>query len=287
MLKPDIIENIKHGEELNHLAGLLFNRAAREWQWGVGIQMVMGAMMVLLSEGHLNPSIKLGLVIFALSGFTLGYYLRFVSEDTFDMAETMRRQSVLSEGLGWDVNRRQFAIWKARAGTKVINEFKHSNRPVDYWDTKASPGPRRLLELTAESAFWAQRLYMKLRGLMWLGLVTIISAGIVVSVMSFIRHDEIEASAIVSLVFLLLPALLIFDFLDWIFKLNRVIDGIVEIESDMEMTLADRVVTRTQVLRLVAEFNATASGGFPIHPSLYRSWHNEIKTSWEKRKKRR
>lgn len=269
---------------MNHLAGLLFVQAASEWHWGVGLEMCTGVMMVLLSELPVPHGPKLVLALLGLALFGIAYGLRFTSEDTFDTAETMRRQSAFSEGLGWPVNSHQFAEWKSRAGSSVLNEFKHSNRPVDYWDTQTPPGPRRLLELTLESSFWTRKLYKKLRRLLWLAFISIITLGLLIISASLMRAGEAESSAIASAVFLMLPALLVFDLLEWIFKLNRVVDGLKEVEIDMDRLLEHEELPESQVMRLVAEYSAVVSSGFPIHPLFYAAWHDEIKELWEARK---
>lgn len=284
MLPTQTIENIKQGEELNHLAGLLFVRAASEWHWGVGLEMATGVMMVLLSELRVPHEPKLMLALLGFALFGIAYALRFSSEDTFDTAETMRRQSAFSEGLGWPVNSHQFAEWKSRAGLKVLNEFKHSTRPADYWDTRAEPGPRRLLELTIESSFWTRKLYKKLRHLLWLAFFVIIGIGLLIISASMMHESSSEGSAIASAVFIMLPALLIFDVLEWIFKINRVIDGIKEVEGDMDKLLEHDDLPESHVMRLVSEYSAIVSSGFPIHPLFYASWHDEIKELWEARK---
>lgn len=279
-------ENIKQGEDLDYLAGLLFFRAATEWHWGVGLELTTGVMMVLISELHLPHVPKLLLALVGLILFGVAYYLRFASEDTFDLAETMHRQSTFSEGLGWPVNGYQFTEWKSRAGKKILTQLKNTPQHRRYWSSDSPPGPRRLLELTIQSSFWTRKLYKKLRTLLWWAFFIIIGLGLMMISASLLSTlPSAEQTSVASAVFLLLPALLVFDLLDWILKLNRLIEGIKEVEMDMERLLDQAELPEPQVMRLVSEYNATVSSGLPIHPRFYTRWHDEIKELWKMRAK--
>lgn len=279
-----LADNIKRGAELSHFAELLFLRSSHEWHSGVGLEMATGFTMVLAIEVGLPDEIKLLVALFGLVLFGVAYYLRFMSEDTFDMAETMRRQAAMSEGLGWPLNNHQFSEWKRRAGKQVLEQFKNSSRPVGFYDTKESPGPRKLLELTLESAFWTRRLYHKLRGLMWCFFFVIVGLALLIISLSVTQFTmKLQGVQLVSSVFLLLPAILLFDLLEWIFRLARLTDSIKEVEIDMERLEEQPELNETQVLRLVSEFNCIVSNGFPIHPKLYGRWHDEIKAMWDLR----
>ena len=277
-------DNVKHGEEMGHLAGLLFNRSSHEWVRGVGLEMVTGLLMVAISEINLPHELKLMLALLGFILFGVAYYLRYESEDTFDTAETMRRQAALSEGLGWPTNSHQFAEWKSRAGLKVLHEFKNTSRPGDYWSTKTPAGPKRLLELTIESGFWTRKLYKKLRRLMWLALFIIFGGAVLMVCLSIIKvMPGAEEAQLISSVFLLLPAVLVFDILEWILRLNRLVDNIKEVEIDMDKVVDLPELNEISAMRLVAEYNAVVSNGFPIHPFLYKIWHEEIGELWDTR----
>lgn len=286
MLAEQTTDNSKRGEELNHFSGLLFLRSASEWHWSVFLQTAASVAMVLISELRVPHQEKIFLALFSFGVFALAYYFRFASEDTFDTASTMNRQAALSEGLGWPVNNRQFSEWKSRAGTSILHQFKSTTRPDNYWTTTSAPGPKRLLELTIENGFWTSKLYKKLRSLMWAAFIFIIALALLLVCLALVSANRVgeETSSLVSAIFLLLPALLIFDILEWIFKLNRLIDDIKEVSTDMDLLSEQTEITESQVMRLVSEYNAVTAEGFPIHPIFYKRWHDEIKELWETRK---
>lgn len=284
ILSTEAIENIKKGEELSHFASLLFEQAAGEWHWGVGLEMLTGLFMVLMVEVGLSHELKLLCAFFGFISFTIAYSLRFKAEDTFDLAQTMHRQSVLSESLGWPVNHLQFSEWIRRAGTAALKQFKATTRPPDYYATKAAPGPRKLLEVTLESGFLTRRVYFKLRKLMWFFFAGMIVFTIVIIGFSMLRVvSQTEQLQLVSVVFLALPAVMLFDVLEWILKLNRLTDGIREVEIDLERLAELPEVTESQVMRLISEYNCVVVDGFPIHPKLYKRWREEIRELWESR----
>lgn len=280
-------ENIKRGGELSHLTEKLFERCSDEWHTSVILEMITGILMVLISELYLEHGLKLILALIGFCLFGVAYYLRFNSEDTFETAETMRRQAAFSEGLGWPINNHQFAEWKLRAGKKVLEKFKNTPRPNNFFATGENPGPRKLLQISLESCFWGRILYIKLRNIMWALFFLIAGVALAAIILSFLRVLPMaEEIKLVSSVLLLLPAILIFDILDWILKLYRLTESMKEIEIDMERLDAEKDVTESQVMRLVSEFNCEVSSGFPIHQKLYNHFHDEIQELWETRKEK-
>ncbi len=283
-MSDEMIENIKKGEELSRFSNLLFNQSAAEWHWGVGLEMLTGFWMVLMVELGFSHELKLIFAVLGFVSFAVAYSLRFRAEDTFDLAETMRRQSVLSESLGWPVNHLQFSEWIRRCGHTVLQRFKQFERPNDYYSTKAEPGPRKLLEVTLESGFWTRRLYLKLRTLMGVVFLGMIAFTIVVFCMAVLRVvPEQEQIQLVSAVFLVLPSVMLFDLLEWILKINRLSDAIKEVELDLERLAEQPIVTESQVMRLISEYNCVVSDGFPIHPLLYTRWREQVREMWESR----
>ena len=225
--------------------------------------------------------------IFAVVGFGLfaySYYLRLKFDGQYDTAETMRRQSVFSEALDWTVSQVQFSDWKMRASKAARRRIDIEKRDDDYYATKSRFGARKLLEMTAESAFYTRCLYAKLEGIITMLLV--ISTVSVVAVftllpLSFIP-DQI-ALRIAYIIYLLLPIVLSIDLLSWKFKLSRLAKSIKEVETDIERLLKENRIDEKQAMRLVSEYNCQVAYGFPIHNRLFKLWHDDIKKLWDER----
>lgn len=139
------------------------------------MELAAGLAAVIVSIN--NPSLTAGTIwaIVVVVVLSFGYYFRYSFEQMYDVAETMRRQSVLSEGLNWPISKSQFNEWRSKAGEKILGKFSLQSRPDNYYETKQSFGARRLAEMTFESTFWTKNLYKKMKKYIWsfLGLAII------------------------------------------------------------------------------------------------------------------
>lgn len=274
----------KIGEELNHLAGLLHRRAANYWYWAVLIEIVAGIAAISVEFSHPVRSVRLIIALCAFFLLSWSFFLKWRFEDTFDDAETMRRQSVLTEALGWSVSTVQMGEWKRRAGRKILRASLDTSRPSNYYATTAPVGPLKLLEITTESAFWTRTLYLNLRNVILTGLIGIIGATLLIVAASPVATATAEAQIyLIHVIFLLLPAILLFDLLEWVLRLQRLANAIHDIQLDLERLAESKEVSENQVLRLVAEYNCQVAAGFPIHPWLFALWRDETQELWDQR----
>jgi hypothetical protein len=272
------------GNELNQLSRILFDDAASNWYASAGIEVIAGILGATLGVTGASGSWALLGAMVGLILFGWAYYLRLRFEHKYDLAETMRRQSILSEALGWPVERVQASEWRRRAGRKVVQQFTQRVREEDYYSTTEAIGPRRLAEMTLESAFWTRHLYGKLRIIVWATFVTaLIVSALVISAPAFGVAPQAVAVRIATAVYILLPVLLTIDLLGWAIRLGRLMSGIREVETDLERIEGADIVDAQQVLRLVSEYNCLVVNGFPIHPRLYQRWHDEIHKLWARR----
>jgi hypothetical protein len=272
------------GSELNQLSRILFDNAASNWYVAAGIEILTGILGAILSIAGASGDWALLGAIIGLTLFGWAYYLRLRFEDKYDLAETMRRQSVLTEALGWPVARVQASEWRRRAGRKVAEQFKHRPRDQSYYAPPEPTGPSRLAEMTLESAFWTRHLYGRLRIIVWAIFVgALIVSGIVISAPAFGVTPQAVAVRIATAVYLLLPVLLTIDLLGWAMRLGRLISSIRDVEADLERLKNSDGFDTQQVLRLVSEYICQVINGFPIHPWIYRRWHDEIHELWARR----
>jgi hypothetical protein len=210
------------------------------------------------------------------------YALRLQFDSTYDLAETMRRQSVLSEALDWPVNAHQLAKWRESIGRKVRQEIGATTRDPDYYDTKRATGPERLAEMMFESAFYTRQLYTKLR--VWLiALLTIGSMLVAVVVFTALTDAVPKNTGVLLSKFILsaMPVVLTLDLLGWVLRLNRLIMAISDIEARLRDLITTGQVEQTEVLRLASEYNSQVIGGFPIHNWLFSRWRAEIEELWK------
>jgi hypothetical protein len=272
------------GEELNQLSRLLFNKAAHFWYQGLLFEIIAGFLGIILSFFELTDDLKL---LFGILGFALlfiAYVRKLQFDNVYDHAETMRRQSVLSEALGWPISKTQFSKWKQKAGKKVLEKFRVTKRDDNYYETKLSLGPERLLEMTIESAFWGRHLYGKLKQYVWI-IFAFIGALCLIAI-SIVPFNIIPKNAglqIVYSIYLLLPLILSINLFGWAIGLTDLENSLGQIEEDLENLKTSENINTEQVMRLVSEYNCKVVKGFPILNKMFKWWHDEIEQAWKER----
>lgn len=275
----------KRSIELSQLSRLLFNKTATIFYWGLALELLAGVVSVVSGFTQFEPRTSL---VTAIVGFILlgiSYWFRIKADGMYGDAETMRRQSVLSEALGWEISKVQFSEWKQKAGKKLLNHLKSTMRPEDYYETRSQPGYRKLLEMTQESAFYTRCLYAKLRELF--GWMALCSFGLLFFILVILLPlqvvDQNKQLVIANVIYVLLPLVLTADFLGMYIKLGRSKEDICMVEKGLERASKNDPIDRTEVMRLVAEYNCHVVSGVPILNWLFNLWHNDIKDLWENR----
>ncbi len=278
------MDNQKKGEQLSQFARFLFDESANIFYFSLGIEILAGLLAVVVNFFSIPEELSF---IFAVAGFSLlaiSYYLRLRFDGQYDTAETMRRQAVFSEALDWPISSVQFSDWKMRASKATTQRIAIEKRDEDYYQTKKNYGARKLLEMTAESAFYTRCLYTKLErivsALLVLGVILVI---LVFTILPLNVVSNQLSLRIAYIIFLLLPIVLTTDLFGWKLKLSRLIKSIKEVETDIERLQKEKRVDEKQAMRLVAEYNCQVVSGFPIHNWLFKLWHDDIKKMWEDR----
>ncbi len=278
------MDNKQQGAELNQLSRILFNKAAWHWQWYLITQVCAG--FIGIASSLAQPSLEASIVTAVITVIVLfvSFYFRFRFDGIYDAAETMRRQSVLSEGLNWPISRAQFNEWKSMAGIRVLAAFSVQQRAPDYYETQRTFGPKRLAEMTFESAYWTKSLYRKLW--FYLGIVICFAALVFVIVLSaspFIHSTAPVGLYIVYAVYLLIPILLSIDFVGLMFRISRNIKSLIDIERSLEALSNEENPKIEEVMRLVSEYNCVVVCGIPIPDWVFKLHHGEIQQIWDKR----
>lgn len=279
--------NVRKGAELNQIARLLFDAAANNWCISGGVQILAGVTGIVVGLLTLDDSQKLISAIIGFGILLVAYFLKMSSDDQYSTAETMRRQAAFSEGLDWPINSTLMSEWLRRAGNKIIDKAETTPRNENYYYSEEDTGPRKLLEMTVESAFYTRHLYYYLIGL--LGFLLLGSIILCFLVLSFLPSKVVPTeytSQIAYTIYLLLPILLSLDLIGSIIKLKGLTSAILEIEKDMERLAEGSRIESDQVIRLVSEYNCQVACGIPIHPFLFKIWQGGISKLWEKRKNR-
>ena len=276
----------RQGEELNQLSRLIFNDASRLWIYSIIFEIIGICVSILTVLINFPSDWKLIPAFIILLILAVAYFFRIRFEYKYDDAETMRRQSVLTEALNWPIEATQFSDWILTAGQRILDNFKVKSRDENYYCTNQPTGPRRLLEMTIESAFFTRHIYCKIKKIVWyIFAFTSTAAIIIIGVAPIgVVYTKIWIE-LIYILYLSLPLIISIDFLGWGLRLNRLTSNIKEIEKGLERLEKNRTSEISEVMRLVYEYNCQVISGFPIPNFLFKLWHDQIEQLWNKRHK--
>lgn len=276
-----LVSKAQVGEELSQLARLLFDSAARKWYSAVVLEIGAGVLAAILSVlDYSGDSALTGAAIVTVM-LAASYFLRLWFDVQYETSETMRRQSVLSEALGWPVEAVQMSEWRDRAGKRIRTRQKAQPRSSDYYATSKSFGPERLAEMTVESAFYTRHLYKRLKVRIWGIFIGALVLTILITTMALTKTIPTSIDLVVArVVYTLIPLVLSVNLLGWALRLERLVSDIRVVEQILRGTLDANPTGLPQVLRLVSEYNCQVVAGFPILNWLYKRWMDDIDELW-------
>lgn len=269
--------------ELEGLAKMLFDKAVGFRYWALFIEIGAGllATFIAIIQPSENVIFFMAFVGFAL--LAVSYTFKICFAQTYENAETMRRQAVLANGLGWDIERVQFSEWRRLAGKNALKKIEDVRLDENYYATQQDPSPLRLLEMTQESAFWTRHLYVNIKFYLWIIFLVAVTLFLVVLTLTstsvFASNISLQ---IAYVVYLLMPLILTLDVLGWAIKLTSLSSSIKKIEEDLERLKISENLNETSVLRLVFEYNCQLIQGFPIPNWFFNQQHDYIASLWER-----
>lgn len=270
---------------LNQLSRLMFDKAALRWQWSIGLELFAGAIGVCLSLNTFSVQTNLIGAISLLASIIVAYAIRYNAKSIYEDAETMRRQSVLSEGMGWEIARAQIIDWSSRAGPEIMKKAALNPRPDDYYEHTIGGGSKKLSEMTFKSAHWTRCLYVHLR--FYLVSLLVGSIVIVISLLTLAALDILsteERMGLVYAAFLIAPLVVTIDFLGMTLQLNRAIPDLRDLSTHLEEQASRASPHIGNVMRLVSEYNCIVSSGVPIPNWIWRLHNKAISDSWNAQK---
>lgn len=269
----------EQGEILNTLAGILFTQAGKKWYAAAAIEIVVGIVSALVLLFDLSPTAGWVVALAGFLAYVLAYYLRILSETQHSQAETMRRQSVLSEALGWELSQAQLSEWRQRAGKKAVADLDVVKRPADYYATKSTDPSERLSHMTSESAFYTRYLYRTMSALLWKVAGAALLITLIALTGAFLVGDR--AVDVSTLVLAVLTILISADIVGWAFRLQGMQHDVYEIECDFERLGKSGDRKLEYVMRLVGEYNCVVVMGIPIHSWWFNRHHDDINKEWQ------
>lgn len=277
------MDNQDKGQNLNAVSKVLFDQASLLWYGALILDLLVAIASLITQNLTLEASKRLWIAIGLLSLVIVAYAMRLLNEARTDDAETMRRQSALTEGLDWPIGRTQLSKWRQKAGTKVLQKVEQAPRDAAYYSSsQEKPGPSKLLSMTVESAFWSRRLYGVMRNIAWvlciaLVVITLLVVGSVVA----LPLDNEAAKNVMAVIYTFLPTILVsINIFGIAFRLTRLVEGIAFVEEGLE-DLERSTPELHEVLRLVYEYNCLLTSAVPIPKLLFRVMEGSLNKEWE------
>lgn len=270
--------------QILQLSKLLFDKAANKFYLALFLEILSGIISVTFSLINIHLSFYLaGLIVNTLL-LIASFTLKIISEDDYDAAETIRRQTVLSDSLNWKTPKFLRSDWYQKAGIKLIQRVNTTQLDPDYYSTSREIGPARLVDMTIESAFYTRNIYCKLREI--LNVITIVLILLIFIVLLVGLTGVIPNSILIiiaKVIYFIIPLYLSVNFIGWSIKLTRIIKELHTIEGELEHIKISDSYDFTDVFRLVAEYNCQVVSGIPVHKAFFTRWQNEIKLLWDRR----
>ena len=260
----------------------MFDKAALTWQQSIGLELAAGLVGILFSLFARTMQLSVIGAMLVIALLVVAYFLRYSAHSTYDDAETMRRQAVLGEGLGWPLGRAELLDWRNRAGAEILALAQKTPRPDDYYDNNLGEGAKKLAEMTFESAYWTRCIYRHMRKYLVIALT--IAGVLAFALIGVALSDFVPAEAKTLLAyaaFLLAPVVLTLDFLGMTLKLQRAIKELKDLMVHLENVAKEAAPTEAAIMRLVSEYNCIVSAGVPMPSWIWKRHGDAIGKSWK------
>lgn len=250
------------------------------FRWGLSVSFALYLIALVSSYSRAKwLAILLGIV--SSAGQIAHFIFKSLSAGHFSLAEEIRRLAMLQDGLGVSPSKIQIAKLRERVGKSKTLEPDYLG---PYYESLSPPGPRRLLEITEESAFFTSclaRTTSKTFGVVAALGLGIVLFGFIVLVQIGLERTAIESVAkavVLSMAFWAVGDLasMALQF----HSLSRSAEGAVDRCSFL---LAQASTSGDQAQALVGEYNCAVIQAPPI-PSLIYKWRRDIlNEAWRQR----
>jgi hypothetical protein len=251
------------------------------------------------SERYLLLSLLLKLILFATSILALIYeagisakgllwltavvqlllfLARWRSMAHEDFGEELRRRAMLQNGLGIEPSR----IYSAKVLARVGNVSKYESMPTEYYSSKRPIGSPRLVEITAESAFYSH-------AIAWISgwmLIVIASVAVAIVIYSFFalvltstHQNTLELASKIAIL-----AVTFWATDDWIMMAIRffVAAGHCNevLDRCSDLLESGRPISDSDAYVLLAEYHAGVSEAVQLPSFIYKLFREKLDRAW-------
>ena len=272
----------KKSQKINQLSRLLFDKASDLFYGSMFAELVLGLVIACVSPKLTTTTQQYILSGTALFFLLIIYFVKKHSETLHGDAETMRRQSVFSQSLGWGLDTISYQFWKDKAGDKLVTKLENNPLPDGYYATTQKDPAKKLLEMTNESSFWSMHFNRKAKELFIALLVVFILIMLfVLFALPYFSDPEYPAQIIV----LFITALLSLDAFGLVNRLHTNQEDLKKIYSKTTEIIVKKGLKKDEPLaiRWASEYNCLMANRVPMFRFFYDWWHDEIQHKWDTR----
>jgi hypothetical protein len=266
---------------LSRIAGILYDRAARTARWVMALELASGVILALPAIFHAKPETELPVAFAGVLVLGFSRWLKSISDERFGNAESIRRQALFSDALGWTMSPVELSRLRSLAGPEVADEAEQSPRDPDFFGSEKPLGVLRLAEMTAESAFWTRHLYgIQLRrvSLIFSGVYFLLLLGIV---MPTFQAGSSTSAEIHRWAYLFLPIFIGIDFIGRRSRIKTIVEDIYVIERGLEELVNAGALSDIEIMQMVTEYNCLVASGFPTTDRFYLRHKAQIQKAWD------
>jgi len=227
----------------------------------------------------------IGLYSLAIAGLSFGagaVYFRAQVSAKKNAAEKGRRAVVVAFGLGKPLQGKELSDLRTRFS--VSEAQAKAWEDADYYDSKEPPGPRRLLEMVQESAFWTTCLYRQSARRSWLfsALFALVSIGFLLVIVTIPSTEWRIKLAQAS--FLIVALLLARDHVGRSLAFMSASAEADAIDHRAEGLLAQASPDNDEALITVGDYNCIVESTPLVESGLYRRQRDQLSLVWKQRK---
>ncbi|MEK6776177.1 MAG: hypothetical protein AABY87_04750 [bacterium] len=258
-----------------------YGRSKRFWHWSLGFSLLLyllAALSVFYSAGWGVKTI--GVIAFIIQ--ILLFFSRALTGRHFSLGEQIRRLAMLNDGLGKSPSELQLAKLKEKIGVIETDEPAYVG---PYYESKLPVGPKRLLEIVAESAFFTSGLART--SVYVFGVISIVGVLLVFTGLIFVLKTELSQSnldaaakiAVISMAFWATG-----DLASTALRFNSLANASEKILDQCGYFLTQAGDCRDEAHATAAEYNCAVIQTPPIPAFIYKWRQNILNEAWRNRK---
>ena len=172
-------------------------RKAKRWYLGYILcqfGVLIFAVLSIFSDLGANKS-----AVIALLGVLATEFIRWRSDFWKSHGEWAKRKLEIADGLGISVDSKDIADWLAMQSKGFLDDVSNEETQGSEFDSAESPGAKRLVENTQESAWWSKHLSRRMVGYLVVILVLIVFTAISALTISIsaLKSADVKQSGVV------------------------------------------------------------------------------------------